>query len=64
MCAIALSYPVTLPDQATVAALLHMTPYYWSASAEKQAHCQRLQSLDLTVDFGVRVMRHEIVSKR
>lgn len=51
------TYPVTLPDQASVTALLNMTPYYWSASEAKQAHCQRLQSLDLTVDFGVRVMR-------
>lgn len=51
------TYPVTLPDQASVAALLNMTPYYWSASEAKQAHCQRLQSLELTVDFGVRVMR-------
>lgn len=52
-------YAVTLPDQASVAALLHMTPYYWSASADKQAHCQCLQSLDLTVDFGVRVMHKQ-----
>jgi 23S rRNA (guanine745-N1)-methyltransferase len=51
------NYRVILPDQATVAALLAMTPYYWSASAEKQAHCQGLQSLDLTVDFCVTVMR-------
>ena len=49
-------YAVSLPDQASVAALLKMTPYYWSASAEKQAHCQRLQTLDLTVDFAVSVM--------
>ncbi|QQZ29764.1 methyltransferase domain-containing protein [Thiothrix subterranea] len=54
---LSVNYPVTLPDQASIAALLHMTPYYWSASAEKQAHCQRLQSLDLTVDFCVTVMR-------
>jgi 23S rRNA (guanine745-N1)-methyltransferase len=53
------NYRVTLPDQATVAALLNMTPYYWSASAEKQAHCQRLQSLDLTVDFAVSVWKKE-----
>lgn len=53
------NYAVTLPDQASVAALLHMTPYYWSASAEKQAHCQSLQSLDLTVDFEVRVMKKQ-----
>jgi 23S rRNA (guanine745-N1)-methyltransferase len=51
------TYPVTMPDQASVAALLNMTPYYWSASADKQAYCQSLQSLDLTVDFGVRVMQ-------
>ncbi len=51
------NYRVTLPDQASVAALLAMTPYYWSASAEKQAHCQRLRSLDLTVDFCVTVLR-------
>ncbi|MGB3916889.1 MAG: methyltransferase domain-containing protein [Thiothrix litoralis] len=49
-------YAVSLPDQASVAALLKMTPYYWSASTEKQAHCQRLQTLDLTVDFAVSVM--------
>jgi 23S rRNA (guanine745-N1)-methyltransferase len=48
---------VTLPDQASVAALLHMTPYYWSASAEKQAHCQQLASLTVTLDFELRVMR-------
>jgi 23S rRNA (guanine745-N1)-methyltransferase len=50
-------YRVTLPDQASIAALLAMTPYYWSASADKQAHCQRLHSLDLTVDFAVSVMK-------
>lgn len=55
--ALQVSYPVTLPDQASIAALLHMTPYYWSASAEKQAHCQHLVSLDLTVDFAVSVMK-------
>lgn len=54
---LAVNYPVTLPDQASIAALLHMTPYYWSASAEKQADCHRLLSLDLTVDFAVRMMR-------
>jgi 23S rRNA (guanine745-N1)-methyltransferase len=48
---------VTLPDQASVAALLHMTPYYWSASAAKQAHCQQLDALAVTLDFEVRVMR-------
>ncbi len=50
---------VTLPDQASVAALLHMTPYYWSASAEKQAHCQQLDTLAVTLDFEVRVMRKQ-----
>ncbi|MBO0614189.1 putative RNA methyltransferase [Thiothrix fructosivorans] len=47
---------VTLPNQASVAALLHMTPYYWSASAAKQAHCQQLDALTVTLDFEVRVM--------
>lgn len=51
------SYPLHLPDQGAVADLLEMTPYYWSASAAKQQACQRLQSLDLTVDFRVTVMR-------
>ncbi|MEB4590796.1 methyltransferase domain-containing protein [Candidatus Thiothrix sp. Deng01] len=49
-------YALKLPDQASVAALLAMTPYFWSASADKQAHCQQLQSLDVTVDFQVAVM--------
>lgn len=49
-------YRIQLPDQASIAALLAMTPYYWSASADKQAHCQRLQGLELTVDFAVSVM--------
>lgn len=51
-----ISYALKLPDQASVAALLAMTPYFWSASADKQAHCQQLQSLDVTVDFQVAVM--------
>jgi len=57
---LAVSYPVTLPDQASIAALLHMTPYYWSASAAKQADCHHLLSLDLTVDFAVRMMRKNL----
>lgn len=57
---LSVNYPVTLPDQASIAALLHMTPYYWSASAEKQADCHHLASLDLTVDFAVRMMRKMI----
>jgi 23S rRNA (guanine745-N1)-methyltransferase len=61
MCpALTFRYPVTLPDQTAVAALLNMTPYYWSASEEKQAHCQGLQSLDLTVDFCVSVMQKKL----
>jgi 23S rRNA (guanine745-N1)-methyltransferase len=55
-------YPVTLPDQAAVAALLNMTPYYWSASEDKQANCQGLQFLDLTVDFCVSVMQKKLGS--
>lgn len=57
--ALAVNYRATLPDQASISALLHMTPYYWSASAEKQAHCQQLPHLDLTVDFAVTVMKKE-----
>ncbi|WGZ95079.1 MAG: methyltransferase domain-containing protein [Candidatus Thiothrix putei] len=57
---LSVNYPVTLPDQASIAALLHMTPYYWSASAAKQADCHHLASLNLTVDFAVRMMRKVI----
>lgn len=46
-------YRITLPDAESIAALLAMTPYYWSASADKQAQCQTLQTLDLTVDFVI-----------
>ena len=54
---IKVQYALHLPDQASIAALLHMTPYYWSASAEKQAYCQQLNHLDLTVDFAISVQR-------
>lgn len=45
------NYQVCLPDAAAIGDLLEMTPYYWSASAEKQAQCRALQQLELTVDF-------------
>lgn len=51
------AYPLHLPDAESVAALLEMTPYYWSASAEKQAHCQGLEALDVGTDFCVTVLQ-------
>lgn len=51
------TYPLHLPDAEAVGALLEMTPYYWSASADKQAYCQALQSLDVSTDFCVTVLR-------
>lgn len=51
------TYPLHLPDAEAVGALLEMTPYYWSASADKQAHCQALQSLEVSTDFCVTVLR-------
>ncbi len=49
----AVSYPLHLPDAEAIAGLLEMTPYYWSASAEKQQHCRALAELELGVDFCV-----------
>ena len=54
---IQVKYALQLPDQTSIAALLHMTPYYWSASAEKQAYCQQLNQLAVTVDFAISVQR-------
>ena len=54
---IQVKYALQLPDQASIATLLHMTPYYWSASAEKQAYCQQLNQLAVTVDFAISVQR-------
>lgn len=53
-------YRISLPDPASIAALLSMTPYYWSASAEKQHYCQQLQKLELSVDFAVSVWRKPV----
>ena len=49
----AVSYPLHLPDAEAVTGLLEMTPYYWSASAEKQQHCRELAGLKLEADFCV-----------
>lgn len=51
------SYPLHLPDSEAVKGLLSMTPYYWSASREKQAVCECLPELDLRADFRVSVLR-------
>ncbi|MGB0847820.1 MAG: putative RNA methyltransferase [Thiolinea sp.] len=47
------TYPMHLPDAAAVAGLLEMTPYYWSASEEKQRYCRELSELSLEADFRV-----------
>ena len=53
------TYPLHLPDTAAVNGLLEMTPYYWSASVEKQDHCKQLPSLALEADFRMVVCRRE-----
>lgn len=53
-------YPIHLPNPQSIASLLEMTPYYWSASAEKQAYCQQLQTLDLEAHFRLRVMKKAV----
>ena len=45
------AYPMYLPDTQAVTGLLEMTPYYWSASAEKQQRCRELSELHLEADF-------------
>lgn len=50
---IQVKYALQLPDQTSIAALLHMTPYYWSASAEKQVYCQQLNHQG-EHDFAIR----------
>ncbi len=52
---IKITYPLHLPNPTSIAALLTMTPYYWSANKAKQAYCQHLQTLDLTVDFAISI---------
>ena len=47
------TYPMHLPDATAVAGLLEMTPYYWSASEEKQRYCRELSELSLEADFRV-----------
>lgn len=49
----AVRYSLHLPDAGAVAGLLEMTPYYWSASAEKQQRCRELAELVTQVDFCV-----------
>jgi hypothetical protein len=34
-----------------------MTPYYWSASKEKQQACEALPELGLRADFRISVLR-------
>lgn len=51
------SFALQLPDSAAVNGLLSMTPYYWTASKEKQQACAALPKLELTADFRVSVLR-------
>ncbi|MEZ5536848.1 MAG: methyltransferase domain-containing protein [Thiolinea sp.] len=51
------SYPLVLPDSEAVKGLLAMTPYYWTASKEKQQACEVLPELSLEADFRVSVLR-------
>ena len=43
-------FPLTLPDQASIADLLAMTPHLYRASAEGLERAAALESLEVTVD--------------
>lgn len=52
-----LSYPIHLKDASSLYALLTMTPYFWTASKEKQAQCQQLSEFKVNTDFKIHVLR-------
>jgi 23S rRNA (guanine745-N1)-methyltransferase len=54
------NYPFHLPDSEAVKGLLAMTPYYWSASKEKQQACEALPELDLRADFRISVLKKRV----
>lgn len=45
-------------EGATIADLLHMTPYYWSAKPKQQAHLKSLQRLETPAHFMIRVYQN------
>lgn len=54
---IELRYPLALNTTDSIAALLAMTPYYWSASQEVQQRCQQLTEFSVDADFSIYVLR-------
>lgn len=51
------TYSMTISESAHIQALLQMTPYYWTASPEQQAHLNTLDKITLTADFRIDVYR-------
>ncbi|MGB2376029.1 MAG: hypothetical protein ACPH45_06080, partial [Porticoccaceae bacterium] len=45
-------------EGAAIADLLHMTPYYWSAKPQQQAHLESLQRLETPAHFTIRVYQN------
>ena len=46
-------YPIDLPDNAAVNALLKMTPYYWRAERQRRAQVEALTGLSTQADFRI-----------
>lgn len=52
-----LSYPIHLQDSHSLYALLTMTPYFWTASKDKQNQCRQLSEFTVHTDFKIHVLR-------
>jgi 23S rRNA (guanine745-N1)-methyltransferase len=46
-----------LPNQAVIHDLFEMTPYFWKTPAVGRERAEKLQELDITIEFNVHVMR-------